>query len=153
MPLVPRRVLVVDDLPEMRRFFEALGKRMSRFDIALETEADGRRAKERIAAETFDLVLSDFRMGAVDGLDVLAHARRESPKARRLLMTAYHDVPASMARILDARVDGYVQKPLHAQDVMLLLLDLLAGNEATIEACRARARELEAIGTREERTA
>lgn len=153
MPSVPRRVLVIDDLPEMRHFFEALGKRLARFDVVLETEADGTRAKERIAAGTYDLILSDFRMGAVDGLEVLAHARRESPKARRLLMTGYHEVPASMARILEARVDAYVQKPLRAQDVMLLLLDLLAGNEATIEACRARARELEAIGTREERTA
>jgi two-component system response regulator HydG len=151
MPQAQRRVLVVDDLPEIARFFEALGKRMAPFDVTVDTQTDGRRALDMIAKVRYDLVVSDFRLGEVDGLDVLTCARRASPKARRVLMTGYNEVPATMERILEARVDAYMQKPLQAQDVMLLLLELLTGNESTLNACRARARELESIGTREER--
>lgn len=147
------RVLVVDDLQEITQFFAALARRMAPHGVEVETETDPRKALERIRSNGYALVVSDFRMREVDGLDVLKAAGEANPRGHRILMTGYNEIPAPMARIQEAQVDAYVQKPLRAQDLMLLILDFVHGNESTIAACRAKAREIELLGEREERPA
>lgn len=145
-----RSVLVVDDLPEIADFFVALARRMSMQNVTLETETDPRRAIERIRGSHYDLVMSDFRMPHLDGIDVLKAALDRDPHGHRILMTGYNEIPTPVARIDEARVDAYVQKPLRVQDIMLLLLDFLHENEQAISVCRQKARELESLGRREE---
>lgn len=145
-----REVLVVDDLPEIGDFFRALMRRVKDFDIEITTEVKSQRALELVERTPFDLIISDFRMQQVDGIEVLTAARKRNPDGLRVLMTGYNEIPTSMDRIRGAKIDAYVQKPLRSHDVLLLIFDLLAGNQAALETCRAAARELEVVGSREE---
>jgi two-component system response regulator HydG len=149
-PQSSRQILVVDDLPEIGDFFRALMRRMKDFDIQITTEVNSQRALELVEERTFDLVISDFRMRQVDGIEVLSAARKKNPDGLRVLMTGYNEIPTSMERIRGAKIDAYVQKPLRSQDVLLLIFDLLSGNAVALERCRADARELEVMGSREE---
>src|ERR1051325_5033004 len=149
-PKRAREVLVVDDLPEIGDFFRALMRRMHEFDIQLTTEANSEKALDLVYKSKFDLIISDFRMRKVDCIEVLPAARGHNPDGLRVLMTGYNEIPTSMDRIRGAKIDAYVQKPLRSQDVLLLIFDLLSGNAVALERCRADARELEVMGSREE---
>lgn len=145
-----REVLVVDDLPEIGDFFKALIRRLREFDIHLCTEVNSARALEMVRSRPFDLVVSDFRMRQVDGVEVLRAAYEKNPRGCRILMTGYNEIPTSMERIREAYIDAYIQKPLKSQDLLLLIFDFLSGNKEAIEASRRYAREMEAMGAREE---
>lgn len=148
-----RDILVVDDMPEICDYFASLAKRVRGFDVTLVTEVNSARALQLVREKTFDLVISDYRMREVDGVEVLQAARQHNPTGYRILMTGYNEVPTSIDRIRSAAVDAYVQKPLRAQDLLLLLLDFIQSNEQAITTSRAQARELELLGAREERRA
>lgn len=145
----PRRVLVVDDVPEILDLFRGLTRRIRAVPIQLVTEVNSARAKELAAQQPFDLVLSDFRMRQADGVEVLQAAHDRNPEGKRILMTGYNEVPTDIERIRHAQIDAYIQKPLKSQDLLQLMLDFLQENKATIAACRSRARELEDAATRE----
>jgi DNA-binding NtrC family response regulator len=145
-----REVLVVDDLPEIGEFFRSLMRRLHDFDIRLTTEADSVAALQRVRDHAYDLVITDFRMAKADGVDILSACRQAHPEGLRVLMTGYNEIPTSMDRIRQAGVDAYIQKPLKAQDILLLIFDFLNGNKAAIDAFRREARELETMGGHEE---
>lgn len=148
---VPKRVLVVDDMPEICEFFAALLRRVKALRIDLVTEVNSAHALEILRESRFDLVISDFRMKHVDGVEVLSAARAANPRGHRVLMTGYNEIPASIERIRLAGVDAYIQKPLRSQDLLLLVLDFLNENAGAIESWRSNARELELVGLKEER--
>lgn len=139
-------------MPEICEFFVALMRRLKGFDITLTTETDSAKALELVRGAPFDLIVSDFRMRHVDGVEVLSAARAANPRGHRVLMTGYNEIPTSIERIREAGVDAYVQKPLKSQDLLLLLLDFLSANDESIERWRENARELELVGVREERS-
>lgn len=145
-----RHVLVVDDLPEIGDFFVRLMRHLKGFDIDLTTETDPERAIELLREKRFDLVVSDFRMKGHDGVDVLEAALASNPGAGRILMTGYNEIPAPVSRIRRARVDAYVQKPLRAQDLLLLIFNFLHHDPEAMEVCRRAAREMEDLGARED---
>lgn len=143
------RALVVDDVPEIGEFYRKLFTRL-RIDTDLVVETDPREAIQQISEGEFDLVISDFRMKHADGIDVLRAAHSANPRGRRVLMTGYNEIPSTIARIREARVDAYLQKPLGTQDLLLLLGDLLTRDEVRLESHRAHAREIEEVAWREE---
>lgn len=143
------RALVVDDVPEIGQFYRKLFSRLH-LDADLVIESDPREAMRQLRENRYDLVVSDFRMKDADGIDVLCAAREANPVGRRVLMTGYNEIPSPIERIREARIDAYLQKPLQARDLMLLLTDLLTSDDERIESYRSLARELEAIAVREE---
>jgi len=77
---------VVDDERNIRRslstFFGSLG-----YDVS-EAE-NGRRAIAALEAGGFDVVLTDFRMAEMNGLELLSEIKRRRPESAVILMTAY----------------------------------------------------------------
>ena len=77
------RVLVVDDEQDMLEVCaEVLGKVP---EVDLQVEKQSQRALERLAQESFDLLLTDVRMPRVGGLDLVRAAR---------LVTDLRELPA-----------------------------------------------------------
>lgn len=146
-----RSMLVVDDLPEICDVFRRIVRRMRDPNLRLVTEINSARALDLVASERFDVVVSDFRMREVSGIELLAAARAANPGGRRVLITGYNEIPEAIARIREAGVDAYLQKPLGDQDLRLLLDRLLANDPAALEQHRREARELEDAAEREER--
>ncbi|HLE96102.1 MAG TPA: response regulator [Candidatus Thermoplasmatota archaeon] len=142
-----REVLVVDDMPEICDFLAALLGRARSLDVRVRTEINGARALDLVRTRPFDLVISDFRMREVDGIELLTAARLTHPQGLRVLMTGYNEIPATNDRIRQAKVDAYLQKPLRSQDLLLLVLELMTGNVDILASCRSQAREMETVGT------
>src|SRR5678815_1874611 len=91
------RILVVDDEKLLRW---SLRERLVRegFDV---TEAEtGRDARDRIAEDTVDLVLLDYRLPDTNGLDLLKTILAAQPEVPVILMTAYSTVETAVEAIL-----------------------------------------------------
>ncbi|HET6403666.1 MAG TPA: response regulator [Candidatus Thermoplasmatota archaeon] len=145
-----KRILVVDDIPEIGDLFRGIHRRLRSPACAFFSEVNSARALELVRSTPFDLVISDYRMREVDGIEVLRAARECNPSGHRVLMTGYNEIPTTMQRIRAADIDAYIQKPLKAQDILVMIIDMLNENRDAIAAYRAEAREIEVLGGREE---
>lgn len=107
-------VLVVDDNRQMRTLMRAL---LRAAFITRVTEADSAaQAFEAMAATPVDLVLVDWRMQPVDGLEFTRMARKRGPNPYvPILMMTAHTEASRVAAARDAGVSGFVKKPISAR--------------------------------------
>jgi two-component system, NtrC family, response regulator AlgB len=108
------RLLIVDDEKNIRRsletFFQSCGHQV-------QTAADARAALDLLAAsDGVDLVLTDFRMAEMNGLELLKEIKRSFPEASVVLMTAYATVENAVAAMKGGASD-YLSKPFSLQEV------------------------------------
>ena len=103
------KLLIVED-DESVRIFTA--RALSAEGHSVETAGDGLEGLEKITAMSgaYDLVLSDIRMPAMDGIEMARAAANAFPDLRLLLMTGYADQRERAAE-LDGTVSGVVNKP------------------------------------------
>src|SRR5205823_2653000 len=83
------RVLVIDDHPQIRSVFERV---LDRAGYAVTTEDDTTGAIARLAAESFDVVLTDLSLPSGTGLDILRAAHRIDPNLQVVFVTGTGDV-------------------------------------------------------------
>jgi DNA-binding response OmpR family regulator len=108
------RALVVDD-EEGVRFF--LSETLQRSGHVVATASSGEEALERLRETCFDLVLLDLRLGGrLDGLRVLEAVRWRWPEAVVVILTAHGSLESAVSAIQEG-VDGYLLKPVEAEDV------------------------------------
>jgi two-component system response regulator HydG len=109
------RILVVDDQRNMRTTL-AMMLRGAGHDV--EEAADGDAAIGRIGAEVIDLVITDLKMGARDGMDVLRHAKEVSPLSEVIVMTAYGTIESAVEAMRIGAYD-YIQKPFTEEELLV----------------------------------
>ena len=106
----PGRLLVVDD-NEMNR--DMLSRRLSRRGHSVVAVEDGKLALERIAEESFEVVLLDIEMPGIDGLEVLRRMRHDhSPNDLPIIMATAKRESEDVVKALKLGANDYVTKPL-----------------------------------------
>jgi signal transduction histidine kinase len=102
---VRERVLVVEDDPGVRRFMvdclETLG-------YAVSEAADGREGLDRLAGQTPALMIVDYAMPGMNGVEVALEARMQAPELPIILATGYADMEA-VYRAIDPK--NVLRKP------------------------------------------
>ena len=101
------RLLVVDDEPRMAEIV-AMVLRREGYDVDAETSSSA--AVARHDADPYDLVLTDLRMPAPDGLGVLRAIRTRSADTPVVLFTAHATVGNAIEALREGAFD-YIQKP------------------------------------------
>ena len=114
MPLPPKRVLVVDDDPELRKF---LSQELALDGHACGEAASGAQALNRLRSETWDLVLLDWTLPDFSGVDVCRRLRQERNGTPVLMLTAHDDVQERV-QALDAGADDYLTKPFEIDELL-----------------------------------
>ncbi len=117
------RVLIVDDDPDIRDvvsvMLEAVGLRV----VAVESGED---ALERIAREPFDLLVLDWNLPRMTGLDLCRALRRDPAQAS--LPVLFLTANASSQDMVEAFASGgddYVVKPFRAPELGARIFSLL----------------------------
>lgn len=125
-------LLTVDDEPEVLRAVTRDLRRQYGKEYRIRRADSGSaalEALEELAARGVPvaLVLSDYRMPDLDGVELLTRARELHPEARRVLLTAYADTEAAIAAINQSQLDYYLLKPWDPPEERLypILDDLL----------------------------
>jgi two-component system response regulator PilR (NtrC family) len=111
------RILVVDDEQSMREMLTIM-LRKEGYDVV--TAANGEAALSLLQNEIFDLVITDVRMGPIDGIAVLRAVKDLSPETVVIMITAY----ASTEIAVDAMKMGaydYITKPFKNEEIRLVI--------------------------------
>jgi two-component system, sensor histidine kinase and response regulator len=82
---------------------------------------DGVKALKACNENTFDLILMDVQMPVMDGMEATAAIRQTEQNTKHhipiIAMTA-HAMAGDRKRFLNAGMDGYVSKPIHARELL-----------------------------------
>jgi two-component system, NtrC family, response regulator PilR len=114
------RVLIVDDEQSMREWMRILFQRDG-FDVLV--AEDGAVARDLIAREYVDVVLTDIRMPRVDGLELLKATRELAPDSIVMMMTAHFTRDSEeWRRAREAGAAALLEKPF--RDVNLVTLQV-----------------------------
>jgi signal transduction histidine kinase len=92
----------------------------------VETFQSGRAALDALSSLRPDIVISDFKMPGMDGLELLRQIREAVPDAVLMLLTGYADKDSAILAVNEVGIFQYVEKPWDLHD---LLLKLKAGLE------------------------
>jgi CheY-like chemotaxis protein len=113
---MPKRILIVDDDKEILLMLEyALKKLGSEYEIL--TAMGSVEALEIVESEgPFDLVVTDYVMKEITGVDLARAVRRMSPLTPVILMTAY-GTKRLRATTESLGFDGYLDKPFTVQKI------------------------------------
>ena len=125
------RILVVEDDPDIRA---AVAAGLRDAGHAVEEAPDGAIGTARIAAASFDVVITDIRLPRVSGLEVFRAARDANRATEVILMTSFATV-GDAVEALKRGAHDYLTKPFD--------VDELAIRVAAIDEKKALVRELE----------
>lgn len=101
------RVLIVED---DRGMSSLLQKGLQEENHIVSVALDGRTALEFIADYQFDVIVLDWMLPGMDGLEVARRVRKAKNATPILMLTARDDVP-DVVKGLDAGADDYLTKP------------------------------------------
>ena len=108
------KVLVVDDFIEMRRVIKGSLKRMG-FKYIMEAK-DGEVALNILKKDKADLILADWNMPKMNGLELLKAVRQdEALRDIPFIMVAAEGQKGSIMEAVKAGVSNYIVKPFTPQ--------------------------------------
>lgn len=113
----PATILVADDDVVAR---ELLAEALRKEGYHVEAFAGGAEVIARGRQGRVDLVLTDIRMGAVDGLTVLREFKRVSPNTAVVVLTAFGSLEGAIEAIKQGAYD-YLAKPFKKEDIKLVV--------------------------------
>lgn len=103
------RALIVDDSRFVRGFLRSL---LEEKGIECAEAGDGQAGLDQLhGKENFDLVLIDWNMPVMDGLEMLKTLRAEGFGAMKVMMVTTEAENDYILRALDAGADEYLMKP------------------------------------------
>lgn len=111
------KILVVDDDAVAR---ELLADALQKEGYEVEVFSNGEEAIERGRRGWVDLVLTDIKMGTVDGLTVLREFKRFSPDTSIVLLTSFGSLEGAIEAIKQGAYD-YLAKPFKKEEITLVV--------------------------------
>ncbi|MBS0543860.1 MAG: sigma 54-interacting transcriptional regulator [Proteobacteria bacterium] len=115
------RLLVVDDDADLLRLLE-MRLRANGYRVTTCERAES--ALAHLAAERFDLVLSDVRLPGRDGLALFGDINAQFPTLPVILLTAHGTIPDAV-EATSRGVAGYLTKPFDSQELLERIHDAL----------------------------
>jgi two-component system response regulator HydG len=107
------RVLVIDDEEALRA---SVAKIVSRQGHRVDVAGTATEGLDRLSKQPYDLLLTDFRLPDLDGLEVLARARAIRPDLEVVLFTGFGSIPLAVQAIKLGAYD-FVTKPFKRADL------------------------------------
>ena len=133
------RILIVDDDESI---LKALRRLLSHtpcvagditFKLSIDLFSTPIDALEKARHTAYDLVLSDYRMPVMNGVQFLKAFREIQPDAARLILSGYADLNGLIGAINEAGITRFISKPWNDYELLSTLGQALALLELTLE--------------------
>ncbi len=130
----PTRILVVDDESSAR---SALSELLREEGYEVQSAADGYKALGRVDQWEPDVVITDVKMPALGGIELMTKLREQYPDVAVIVMTAFGSVEGAVEAI-QLGADDYLSKPVHLPQLLMVLRRVLKHRALQREARRLR---------------
>lgn len=120
------KILLCEDEDSMRRMIK---KFLVHEGYQVCEAADGEVALAQFYQEAIDLVILDWMMPKIDGLEVVRQMKQE--RNVKILMLTAKNLPEDEVKALVSGVDDYLAKPFHAEVLLVRVAKLLGMIQAT----------------------
>jgi two-component system NtrC family response regulator len=111
------RLLVVEDEKAQREMLEGFLRNQGFSVVSVD---GGKKALEAVRRGPFDLVLLDYKMPQMDGLETLGEIRKINPELPAVMMTAYGTIETAV-QSMKAGATDYLTKPIDLDQLLLLI--------------------------------
>ncbi|MDH4138840.1 MAG: GAF domain-containing protein [Anaerolineae bacterium] len=108
------KILIIDDNTTIRSF---LSEMLRPLGYAVSTASDGRRGLDKALTERPDLILLDFNLPRLSGVEILEALQKENYEVPVILMTA-HGSESVAVQAFRLGVRDYLTKPFEAQRII-----------------------------------
>lgn len=119
-------ILVVDDDDGMRRLMSRMLTRMNAAEVRLAESGEQALRQLESGAHPVDVVIADWNMSGMSGLELFKRVRATRPELPFLLLTGRDDA-ASIVAAKTSGVPAYVVKPVTPQELDVKIAYLLRG--------------------------
>lgn len=141
------RILVVDDEPDillaLKGFLEGA------LDLEVVTADSGKAGLEHFPKGGIDLVISDYRMPVMNGIDFLREVQQREPEVPRVLLTAFPDMELAIRALNQAHIVQFLTKPVNPDKLHDVVKATLEQTRRTRQARKAIERAPSALKARE----
>jgi two-component system response regulator PilR (NtrC family) len=122
------RILIVDDEAGMREFLSILLEREG-FEVAC--AKDGQEALDAVRKGHFDLIISDLKMPAVDGVRLLDGVQKLRPETPVILITAHASAESAIEAMKLGAFD-YLTKPFRVEEIRPIIARALEAKASRV---------------------
>ncbi|MDF9796937.1 two-component system response regulator HydG [Catalinimonas alkaloidigena] len=112
-----KKILIVDDDQDIRLL---LDKFLSKNGYETKTAYDSSSAIETLKSGKCDLVLCDFKLPDINGLELIQKIKVINPEAALIIITGYSDVKVAV-KAIKLGVYDYVTKPLYPDEILITI--------------------------------
>jgi len=119
----PSKILVVDD---EKRICLNVEKILAKHNYEVTHALTAQEALEKMAKESFSLLISDIVMPGQNGLELLKLVKKEWPLTKAIMMTAYASTETAMKAIRLGALD-YIPKPFTPDELRSTVKQALSG--------------------------
>ena len=134
-------ILIVEDEPFQR---EMLRDFLIKEGHCVSEAESGEKALRLLSRGSFDLVLLDFKMPGMNGLEVLREARKLNPEIDAVIITAYGTIETAVGA-MKAGAKDYITKPIDF-DELSILIERIADHRRLIKENRILKEEVRSRG-------
>lgn len=133
------RILIVDDeesiLKSLRRLLSLTPCTAGEvtYKLTVDISSSPKEALEKARHTAYDLVLSDFRMPVMNGVQFLKALREIQPDAARLILSGYADLNGLIDAINEAGIIRFISKPWNDYELVSTLGQVLALRDLSLE--------------------
>ena len=115
-PPEPLHILLVDDIPIQRK---VLGRLLTKAGHRVETADNGDEALEKLLAQPFDVLLTDWEMPGMDGQELCRRVREKHQQSYLyILMLTMRGSVADFVSGMKCGADAYVRKTADHQELL-----------------------------------
>lgn len=123
MTAEPIRILFVDDEVNVLRSLERL---FLEEEYEIFTAANGQEGLEILEGSgPFQLIVSDFRMPSMNGVEFLSEVCRRWPETERMILSGYADTAAIVSAINEGQIYKFIAKPWNDDDLLRTVREAL----------------------------
>ena len=124
------RILIVDDEPGV---LNALQRTLHDEPHEVLTASGGRAALELLQATgPVQLIISDYRMPGMTGVELLQQVMQQWPDTRRVILSAFPDTDALLAAVNEGRVHRFLVKPWENDVIKSVVKEMISEYELLV---------------------
>lgn len=112
------RLLILDDEPIVGK---RLGPSLAKMGFEIEIFVDPEAALARLSEQTFDIIVTDIRLGAMNGIEILERVLAKSPRTKVIMISGYATLELARETLAKGAFD-FIAKPFKPDELRRVII-------------------------------